>query len=90
MRQLKNSGAASIDFQELDKILRNSGVQQFSYETFAAQFDADPRLKTIITNFDKEQIRFKQDATDGLPGGGDGGNTVSQMAKRATNVGNTL
>lgn len=86
MRQLKNSGAASIDFQELDEILRNSGVQQFSYETFAAQFNADPRLKTIITNFDKEQIRFKQDATDSLPGGGDGGNTVSQMAKRATDV----
>lgn len=89
MRQLKNSGAASIPFEELDRILRNAGVQQFSYETFDAQFQADPRLQSIVTNYDQNEIRFKQGTA---PGGASdqGPDTVGQMAKRATDVGAPL
>lgn len=89
LRQLKNSGAASISFEKLDAILRNAGVQQFSYDTFDAQFQADPRLQSIITNYDQEEIRFDQGASAG--GASDQGpDTVGQMAKRATDVGANL
>jgi hypothetical protein len=89
LRQLKNSGAASIPFRKLDMILRNAGVQQFSYETFDAQFQSDPRLQNIVTNYDQEEIRFKQSE---VPGGASdqAPDTVGQMAKRATDVGATL
>jgi hypothetical protein len=85
---MKNAGAESISFEKLDKILAAAGEQEFSYDTFTAAFSADPRLKSIITNFDKEIIRFKQD--DVNIGDVASTNNVSQMAKRATDVGAPL
>jgi len=90
LRQLKNSGAASISFDKLDKILRNAGVQQFSYDTFVAAHQADARLKSIVTNFDSEKIEFKQSEVDDLKKPRDRANDVSNMAKRATDVGDKL
>lgn len=85
---MKNAGAESISFEKLDQILANAGEQEFSYDTFTAQFAADPRLKAIITNFDQEKIRFKQD--DVSVGDVADTDAVSQMAKRATDVGAPL
>lgn len=70
--------------------MRSAGVQQFSYDTFVAAHQADPRLKNIITNFNKTEINFKQSEVDDLnaPQGDD--NDVSQMAKRATDLGANL
>lgn len=70
--------------------MRSAGVQQFSYDTFVAAHQADPRLKNIITNFNKTEINFKQSEIDDLnaPQGDD--NDVSQMAKRATDLGANL
>ena len=85
---MKNAGAESISFEKLDKILAAAGEQEFNYDTFTAAFSEDPRLKSIITNFDKEIIRFKQD--DVNIGDVASTNNVSQMAKRATDVGALL
>jgi hypothetical protein len=89
LKQLKNSGAESIPFVKLDKILRNAGVQQFSYETFTAAFQQDPRLKTLVNNFNSEEIIFKQ---PGMQGGSaePGQDAIGQMAQRATNLGDKL
>jgi len=61
------------------------GIEQFSYDNFAATYKNDPRLKNIINNFDGENIRFKQKGVDTGAGLQDG-NTVKQMAKRATDL----
>jgi hypothetical protein len=57
-------------------------------------YDADPRLKQLVTNFDKDKIEFKQSEVDdvaGLPGNpGRPGDTVGNMAKNATDVGDKL
>jgi len=90
LRQLKNSGAASISFDKLDSILRKAGVQQFNYETFVAAHQSDEKLKNIVKNFDQTKIQFKQSEVDDLNAPQDGADDVSAMAKRATDVGDTL
>ena len=74
--------------------MQNQGIQQFNYDTFKAAYDADPRLQELVKNFDKTTIELKQDETDdveGLPGNpGRPSDAVGQMAKNATDVGDTL
>jgi len=76
----------SINVNDLNDMLAGMGVEQFSYDTFAASYNLDPRMKKMIKNFNKDEIYFNQDATDAIPQGGDGGDTVGQMAKRATDL----
>lgn len=71
-------------------MLAGMGEEQFSYETFAASYDQDERLKKIIKNFNDTTVYFVQDATDGIDQFGNQDNTVSQMAKNATDVGAPL
>ena len=73
----------------MDRILRNAGVQQFSYETFAAAFEQDPRLQKLVNNYNSEEIVFKQPGMQGDTAD-TSQDTVGQMAKRATNVGAPL
>ena len=70
--------------------MRSAGVQQFSYETFVAAHQADPRLQNIVTNFNKDSISFEQSEVDDLnaPQGDD--NDVAAMAQRATDLGDKL
>lgn len=70
--------------------MRRAGVQQFSYETLVAAHSADPRLQNIITDFNKEEVVFKQSEVDDLKDPQAGGNSISTMAKRATDVGADL
>jgi hypothetical protein len=70
-------------------MLRNAGVQQFSYDTFTAAFDQDPRLQKLVNNYNSEEIFFQQSGADA--GRADTGqDAIGQMAKRATNVGADL
>lgn len=71
-------------------MLAGMGEEQFSYDTFAASYNQDPRLKKIIKNFNGNVIYFVQDATDGIDQAGARGDAVGQMAKRATDVGAPL
>lgn len=86
---MKNSGAESIPFVKLDKMLRNAGVQQFSYETFTAAFEQDPRLQKLVNNFNSKEIIFKQPGMQDVSAD-QTGDRVGQMAQRATNLGDRL
>jgi len=74
--------------------MQNQGNGQFNYDVFKAAYDADPKIKDLVKNFDKEKIELKQDETDdveGLPGNpGAPGDAVGKMAKNATDVGDKL
>jgi hypothetical protein len=89
LKQLQSNGVESIKMDDLNKKLAGMGLEAFSYETFAMQHN-DPRIKKLIKNFNKDEIIFAQGSADILPQAGASGKEVSQMAKRATNVGNTL
>lgn len=78
--------------------MQNQGKGQFTFDVFKAAYDSDPRLKALVTNFDKEKIELKQSemddvdaaATDGAAATAADANAVSNMAKSATDVGAKL
>jgi len=75
--------------------MRNQGKGNFDYESFKAMYDADPRLQQLVTNFDKDKIEFKQSEVDDVAGAVPGNpgrpsDTVGNMAKNATDVGDKL
>jgi hypothetical protein len=74
--------------------MRNTHNTEFSYDTFKAAYDSDPRIKTIVTNFDKDKIEFKQSEVDDVQSKGEpgrpGADEVGKMAKNATDLGDKL
>jgi len=73
--------------------MRNTHNTEFSYDTFKAAYDSDPRIKTIVTNFDNDKIEFKQSEVDDVKSKGEPGrpgDEVGQMAKNATDLGDKL
>ena len=81
--------ASEFSFDDLNRLMKNAGREQFDYRTFKAAYDSDPRLKRMIKNFNQDGVTLKTDTdADTTAPQQDLGNTkVSQMAKRATNVG---
>lgn len=83
--QLK-TGAKNLD---LNKLMSNVGNPQFDFGTFKAAYDTDPRIKTMVKNFDKIGIEVKtQKEIEGEPSSSDaqGSDTVNQMAKSAVDL----
>jgi len=82
-------GAKNLD---LNKIMQNVGGEQFDYGTFKAAYDTDPRVKTMVKNFNSDGIepKTKKDTETGAPQQDAQGDTVGQMAKSATNLGDKL
>lgn len=77
----------------LDKYMRNTHNTEFSYDTFKAAYDSDPRIPKIVTNFDKDKVEFKQSEVDDVQSKGQPGrpgDEVGQMAKNATDLGDKL
>lgn len=76
---------------DLNKLMQNVGSEHFSYDSFKASYDADPRIKALVANFTERGIepKTKKAPTD-VPQGdsGNSGSSVGAMAKRATNLGN--
>ena len=74
--------------------MQNVGGEQFDYGTFKAAYDTDPRVKSMVQNFNKKGIVPKtatEDPTEAPQGDREeGGDTVAKMAKRATDVGADL
>jgi len=78
--------------------MRNQGKGNFDYDVFKAMYDADPRIKELVINFDQEKIEFKQSEVDDVTGAAADGaaataadaNSVTNMAKSATDVGAKL
>ena len=77
---------------DLNKIMANMGGEAFAYGTFKNAYDSDPRVKEMVKDFNEDGINLKtkEDADAGDAGGSQGGDDVSQMAKRATDVGDKL
>ena len=68
--------------------MRSSGIEQFSYDSFKAAYDSDPRVKALVKNFDQKGVTLATDEESNLPQqDAKGDNTVSNMAKRATDLG---
>ena len=70
--------------------MQNTGRNQFNFDVFKAAYDSDPRLQSIVTNFDKEKIELKTSELDDVSNDAkkDGtADTVGDMAKNATDLG---
>ena len=69
--------------------MKHAGREQFDYRTFKAAYDSDPRLKSMIKNFNQDGITLKTDVDNDTtaPQEDPGNAKVSQMAKRATKIG---
>jgi hypothetical protein len=70
--------------------MQNVGDQEFSFELLKSAFDFDPRIQKIVKDFDQNSITLKSDSDEiavspAQPAGG--GDTVKQMAQRATKLG---
>jgi hypothetical protein len=67
--------------------MQNSNNQQFNYDSFKSSYDADPKIQSIVKNFDQNTIELKTSSTDGInPQEPSSKNKVSQMAKRAVDL----
>lgn len=85
----KKEGAMNID---LNKAMRNAGGENFDYGAFKASYDTDPRIKTMVANFDQHGIEGKTAKTIDDKGGEEAAtdadpNGVEQLAKQATDIG---
>ena len=82
-------GSINID---LNKVMQNMGGEAFAYGTFKNAYDTDPRVKEMVKDFSEDGINLKtkEDTEQAPTSSDDGGDTVSQMAQRATDVGDKL
>jgi hypothetical protein len=70
--------------------MQNTGRNQFNFDVFKAAYDSDPRLQSIVTNFDKEKIELKTSELDDVSNDAKKAgtaDTVGDMAKNATDLG---
>ena len=73
--------------------MQNVGNQQFSYDSFKAEYDSDPKLQDIVKDFNKDTITLKGSSMDDVnpadfknDGRPRSKNKVNQMAKRAVDL----
>ena len=67
--------------------MQNMGKGNFTFDSFKAAYDSNPRFKTIVTNFDKDNIELKSDEMDDLPAAGEPKpDAVNKMAKNAVDL----
>lgn len=69
--------------------MSNIGNIQFSYDLLKQAYDTDPAVKKLIKNFDQNKVTLSSgNAVDDLPQVEPSNDqTVSSMAKRATDLG---
>jgi hypothetical protein len=78
----------TLSFERLNKLMQGKGMEQFSYDSFKAAYDNDSRIKTLVKNFDQKGVTLATDEESNLPQqDAKSDNTVSNMAKRATDLG---
>ena len=69
--------------------MQNTGRNQFNFDVFKAAYDSDPRIQYLVTNVDQEKIELRTSELDDVSGDAKTASddaTVSNMAKRATNL----
>jgi len=77
---------------DLNKLMQNVEGEQFDYSSFKAAYDTDPRIKTMVNNFNETGIEPKTANTISDQGQqtDDGTDEIAQMAKSATDLGDQL
>jgi hypothetical protein len=72
----------------INDIMKNMGLPQFTYDSFTAAYEADPQIQELVDNFNSQGISMNSDDAEEDPeqGNDDAGKTVSQMAKSATDL----
>ena len=84
------SGALNVN---LHKLMQNVGAEQFDYGTFKAAYDTDPRVKTMVKDFNEKGVTpqtASEPDEDSQADPDPESDKVSQMAKRATDLGDKL
>jgi hypothetical protein len=78
---------------DLNKLMQNVGAEQFDYETFKTAYDTDPRIKSMVKDFNQDGVepltkmnKSKVDPTNPKATA----DTVGAMAKSATDLGDKL
>lgn len=77
---------------DLNKIMQNMGREQFDYGTFKAAYDTDPRIKTMVHDFNYTGVQPKTTNLLDKPSSDKDveGDKVADMAKNATDLGDNL
>lgn len=71
--------------------MQNIGKGQFTFDVLKNAYDSDPRIKEIVTNFDKEKVELKGDETDDVSvPQQSSADAVGDMAQAATDLGDGL
>ena len=69
--------------------MKKAGVPQFDYKSFKATYDANPQLKDLV-KFDPQGVTINDSSMDQVPQSRDSQDSVGDMAKSATNLGDKL
>lgn len=76
---------AVYSWEDINKFMTNMNIPQFDYSTFKQSYDSWPDdVKKIIQNFDENGVELKSKKSAPEKSQDQTGNSVSQMAKRAT------
>ena len=72
---------------ELNRYMRNKKVPEFTYDTLKVAYDTDPRIQSLIGDFDQTQVSFNQGSVDSLTKSKDQQKSnVHNMAMKAVNL----
>jgi hypothetical protein len=64
------------------------GDEGFTYDIFQQAYNSDPKIQNIVADFNKNSVKIKTGDENNLSRKPTSGkNTVSAMAKRATDLG---
>ena len=89
----KDKSSMVINYDALSNIMKNMGYGEIDYDGFAKLFDANPELKSVVKNFDEEEIVLSTDIqppNDNQPQDVPPGPSVDQMAHSAVNTPPTI
>ena len=76
-----------FSIEQLNKIMLNLGVQQFTYDTLRAAYDTDTKVADMIKDFTHDSVTLKTSEADNLePKKQRRKDTVSSMAKKAVDL----
>jgi hypothetical protein len=69
--------------------MKKAGVPQFDYKSFKATYDATPQMKDLV-KFDPEGVTINDGSMDQVSTSRDSAQSVGDMAKSATDLGDKL
>lgn len=61
---MKNKGFSEFPIAQLDRFMHNLGNEQFSYEIMKSAYDSDPKIQSIVKDFDSETVTLKTSEMD--------------------------